>query len=138
MLASNITNGADPKLINIMPEEVSKCRKTLRQKISVVKENLEKEKKTNETKQTINKKVNNKNGGQANKTKTRNVCGKYVNYTCWKGRSCTLEHPVICEADIYIEYPVGRPRVTSITHKFATQIGTTKYVSGGQNASLDI
>merc|ERR1711874_346425 len=32
MLASDITNGIDPKLFNIMPEEVSKCRKILRQK----------------------------------------------------------------------------------------------------------
>ena len=34
MLVSDITNGFAPKLINITPEEVSKCRKTLRQKIS--------------------------------------------------------------------------------------------------------
>ena len=56
MLASDITNGFDPKLINITPEEVSKCRKTLRQKISAEKETLEKEKKSNENKQNINKK----------------------------------------------------------------------------------
>ena len=30
MLARDIANGADPKLVNIMPEEVNKCRKTLR------------------------------------------------------------------------------------------------------------
>ena len=123
------------KMINITPEEVSKCRKTLRQKISVMKETLEKEKKSNETEQNGNKNVNNNNGGQANATETRNVCGRYVNYTCWRGINCTLEHPVICEADIYIEYPVGRPRVISITHKFATQICATKYVSGGRNVS---
>merc|ERR1711874_442618 len=40
MLASDITNGINPKLFNIMPEEVNKCRKTLRQKISVEKETL--------------------------------------------------------------------------------------------------
>ena len=130
VLANDITNGFAPKLINITPEEVSKCRKTLRQKISAEKETLEKKKKSIEIDQNIKKK--------ANETKAMNVCGRYVNYTCWRGGNCTLEHPVICEADIYIEYPVGRPRVTSITHKFATQIGTTKYVSGGQNVSLGI
>ena len=32
---------------------------------------------------------------------------------------------------MYIEDPVERPRVTSITHNFAAQIGAKKYVSGG-------
>ena len=66
-----------------------------------MKETIEKKKKSNETEQNGNKKVNNNNGGQANATETRNVCGRYVNYTCWRGINCTLEHPVICEADIY-------------------------------------
>ena len=65
------------------------------------KDTLKKEKKSNETKQNINKEVNNNNGGQANETKTMNVCGRYVNYTCWRGRNCTLEHPVICDSDVY-------------------------------------
>ena len=78
MLARDIANGADPKLINITPEEVSKCRKTLRQKISVEKGLFEKEKKANEIKQNNIKKVNNDNGGQANNHRPRikNVCGR--------------------------------------------------------------
>jgi len=95
VLANDITNGFAPKLINITPEEVNKCRKTLRQKISAEKEKeaLEKKKKSNETDQNIKKK--------ANETRTINVCGRHVNHTCWRGEDCTLEHPKICEADVY-------------------------------------
>merc|ERR1711888_174974 len=105
-----------------MPEEVSKCRRTLRQKISVENGTLEKDKKANETKQNINKKVNNNNGGQANKTKTMNVCGRYVNHTCWRGKNCTLKHPVMCDSDVYRKAcgkSPGRPCVNSIIPKFA-------------------
>ena len=86
MLARDIANGADPKLVNITPEEVNKCRKTLRQKIWVEKGRLE------------------NNGKQANKTKTMNVCGRYVNHTCWRGKNCTLEHPVLCDSDVHKRY----------------------------------
>ena len=64
---------------------------------------LRKGKEANEIKQNINKKVNNDNGGQANnhRPKTINVCGRYVNHKCWKGEDCTLEHPVMCDSDVY-------------------------------------
>ena len=55
-----------------------------------------------------------------------------------RGVEIALLNPQSYARQIYIEYPVGRPRVTSIIHKFALQIGTTKYVSGGQNVSLGI
>ena len=102
MLARAIANRADPKLINITPEEVSKCRKTLRQKISVEKGLFEKEKKANEIKQNNIKKVNNKNGGQTNNHRPRikNICGRWVNHKCWKGEDCTFEHPVMCDSDV--------------------------------------
>merc|ERR1712105_551435 len=58
VLANDITNGFTPKLINITPEEVSKCRMTLRQKISAEKEALEKKKKSIEINQNIKKKAN--------------------------------------------------------------------------------
>ena len=45
MLAKDTAKGADPKTINITPEEVIKCRKTLRQKISVEKGIFEKTRK---------------------------------------------------------------------------------------------
>ena len=45
MLARDIAKGADPKTINITPEEVIKCRKTLWQKISVEKGLFEKKRK---------------------------------------------------------------------------------------------
>merc|ERR1712121_14375 len=65
LLAGDITNGIDPKLINITPKEVNKCRERLRQKISAEKDSLEKEKKSNDKKQIINKKVSDDNVGQA-------------------------------------------------------------------------
>ena len=58
-------------------------------------------KKLNETERNGKKKVGNNNRGQANSTDTRNVCGRYINYACRRGMNCPLEHPVICEADIY-------------------------------------
>ena len=44
MFVSNIINKNDPKLIGITPEEVSKCRKALKQKVSEMKEAIEKKK----------------------------------------------------------------------------------------------
>merc|ERR1712121_551555 len=77
MLAGDITNGIDPKLINITPEEVNKCRKILWQKISV-EETLEKEKKSNEKKSNENEQFINKNKRVKNTkrddTKRDDVC----------------------------------------------------------------
>ena len=75
-------------------------------------------KKANGTKQNINKKVNNNNGGQANKTKTMNVWGRYVKQTCWRDKNCTTSTQS-CAIRTYIEDTVGRHRVTSITHRSA-------------------
>merc|ERR1711888_176562 len=59
LLASDITNGIDPKPFSITPEEVNRCRERLRQKISAEKGSIEKEKekekKSNENEQFINK-----------------------------------------------------------------------------------
>merc|ERR1711913_33121 len=66
-----------------------------------IQKTFEKEKKSNEARQDINRNINNNDGEQAYKTKTMNVCGRYVNHTCWRGRDCTLEHPAMCEADVY-------------------------------------
>ena len=51
-------------MINIMPEEVIKCKKTLRQRISVEKGLFEKDKKGNGIKQDNTKKINNDNRKQ--------------------------------------------------------------------------
>merc|ERR1711913_231267 len=66
-----------------------------------IQKTFEKEKKSNEARQDINRNINNNDGEQAYKTKTMNVCGRYFNHTCWRGRDCTLEHPAMCEADVY-------------------------------------
>ena len=34
------------------------------------------------------------------KLKTDDVCRKWINYRCWKGRDCTFKHPILCESDI--------------------------------------
>merc|ERR1712179_275200 len=60
-LARDIAKGVDHKRFNITPEEVSKCRKTLRQRVSVEKLKFEKEKKAKEIKQDNIKKINNDN-----------------------------------------------------------------------------
>ena len=102
MLARDIAKGADPKMFNITPEEVFKCRKTLQQKISVEKGIFEKEKKAKEIKQDNIKKINNDNRKQtgSHKPGTNNVCGRWVNHKCWKGENCTFEHPVMCDSDV--------------------------------------
>ena len=102
MFASNIINRNDPKLIGITPEEVSKCRKALKQKVSEMKEAIEKKKKSNETEQNGNKKVGDNNGGQANATD--DVCWRYINYRCWRGENCIFKHPILCESDIHKTY----------------------------------
>ena len=71
MLARDIANGADPKLVNITPEEVNKCRKTLRQKISAEKGLFDKDKKANEITQNNIKKINNDNRKQTSNHKPR-------------------------------------------------------------------
>merc|ERR1712121_316528 len=45
LLASDITNGIDLKPFSIRPEEVNRCRESLRQKISAEKDSIEKKKK---------------------------------------------------------------------------------------------
>merc|ERR1712121_37688 len=52
LLAGDITNGIDPKPINITPEEVNKCRERLRKKINVEKDNHKKKKKRNQMKKS--------------------------------------------------------------------------------------
>ena len=47
MLAEGIAKRANPMAINIMPDEVIKCRKTLPQKISIENALFEKDRKTN-------------------------------------------------------------------------------------------
>ena len=102
MLAKDIAKGVDPKRINITPEEVIKCRKTLRQRISVEKGLFEKDKKAKETKQDNIIKKNNDNRKQTSnhKPRTDNVCWRWINYKCWKGEDCTFEHPNICDSDV--------------------------------------
>ena len=103
MLANDIANGVYPKMINITPAEVIKCRRTLRQRISLEKGLIEKDKKANETEQDKIKKNNNDNKKQISNHKpmTDRVCWKWINFKCWKGEDCTFEHPSICDADIY-------------------------------------
>merc|ERR1711874_568024 len=56
MLAEGIARGANPMAIDITPDEVSNCRKTLRQIISTEKALYEKDRKTKESKQNSIKK----------------------------------------------------------------------------------
>ena len=102
MLAKGIAEGADPKVPNITPEEVIKCRKTLRQKIRAEKELLDKDRKANKVKQSNTKNINNDNRKQTNnrKPRTDNICGRWINYICREGRDCPFEHPTICESDV--------------------------------------
>ena len=44
-----IVKGKYPKIIDIMPAEVTECRRVLRQRISIEKKLIEKDKKANET-----------------------------------------------------------------------------------------
>ena len=139
MLARDIAKGADPKTINITPEEVIKCRKTLRQKISVEKGIFEKNKKANEIKQDNIKKIDNDNRKQTGNHRPRsdNICGRWVNYKCWKGENCTFKHPVMCDSDVnrtyYTKIPCDlyHPQVcsTNLSHKIC---------KWGKNVNLDI
>ena len=61
MLANDIAKGVYPKMINITPAEVTKCKKTLQQRITLEKGLIEKDKKANETEQDKIKKNNNDN-----------------------------------------------------------------------------
>ena len=113
--ASNLVNMEDPKLIDITPMDVSKCRRLLQQKVREMKDAIEnrKKKKLNkglEQKASENRKlsrelgkekIDNDNREQPYLVSTRNVCGKYINQKCRRGSNCPLEHPAICEADIY-------------------------------------
>ena len=102
MLAKDIAKGADTMAINIMPDEVVKCRKTLRQRINIEKGLFEKDRKTNESKQDNTKKINNDNRKQTSnhKPRTDNVCGRWINHKSWKGGDCTFEHPIMCDSDV--------------------------------------
>ena len=62
----------------------------------------EKNRKTRESRQDSISQINSNNRKQKinHKPRIENVCGKWINYKCWKGEDCTLEHPVMCESDV--------------------------------------
>jgi len=97
MLANDITKGIYPKMFNTTPAEVTKCRWTLRQRITLEKGLIEKDKKANEKEQNKIKKYINDNKKQISNHKpmTDGVCWKWINFKCWKGGDCTFEHPDI-------------------------------------------
>jgi len=97
MLAEDIARGANPMAIDITPDEVSNCRKTLRQIISTEKALYEKNRKTKESKQDSTKQINNNNRKQIinHKSRNDNVCGRWINHKCWKDEDCTFKHPII-------------------------------------------
>ena len=103
MLAEGIARGVNPMEIDITPDEVSNCRKKLRQIISTEKALYDKNRKIKEKKQASIKQMNNNNRKQITNHKSRNdnVCGRWINRKCRKGEDCTFEHPIMCESDIY-------------------------------------
>ena len=60
MLANDIVKGKYPTMIDIMPAEVTECRRVLQQRITKEKEIIEKDKRTNKTESDKNSKINNK------------------------------------------------------------------------------
>ena len=124
--------------INIMPAEFTKCKRALRQRITLEKGLIEKDKKANETEQNKIKKNNDHKKQISNhKPMTDQVCWKWINFKCWKGEDCTFEHPVICDSDVNRTYcrrtpcDLYHPQVcsTNLSHKIS---------KWGKNVNLDI
>ena len=118
MLVEDIARGVDPMGINITPDEVANCRKTLRQKIGIEKALFEKDRKTKESKQDSVKQINNNNRKQIinHKPRNDNVCGRWINRKCQKGEDCTLKHPIMCYSDVYRTFCGSREKPCNRYH----------------------
>ena len=102
-IAENIINNALLNEIEVKIDDVTTTRKSIYNYIKEKKELLVGEKKNENREENKNK----KHMEEVEKIKDKipekkaDVCGRWVNYNCWKGRDCTFMHPILCESDVY-------------------------------------